>query len=266
LVFFCKPRIKKKPLRGIEKKLIQQAKQYFIDSGEYKILVYEWRNSNNSNKAKTVLLTHGWGGHTLNFSHVIIKLLEGGLNVIAYDSPAHGKSSGTKTNLLHNTQALLDVSQQAESVDALVGHSFGAMANAYALELAKETSHLSAVEKIILIDGPNKLTYIFASFTQAMQLPYSVLEIFYHKLETIAKRNIESMSVVEFLQGYTGESLVVHDHKDRVVPFSEAKTVANGIAATTLLATTGCGHFRVLSAANVIDTIINFLSTNTTKH
>lgn len=167
---------------------------------------------------------------------------------------------------MHNTQALLDVSQHAKSVDALIGHSFGAMANAYALELTKETSHLSAVEKIILIAGPNKLTDIFASFTQTMQLPDSALAIFHHKLETIAKRKIESMSVVEFLQRYTGESLVVHDHKDRVVPFSEAETVANGIAATTLLATTGCGHFRVLSAANVIDTIFDFLSANTTKH
>ena len=266
--FFCKPRIQKKPLRELEKELLQQAKQYFIDSGEYKISVYEWKNSSNANgsKAKTILLTHGWGGHALNFSHLIIKLLEGNFNVIAYDSPAHGKSSGKKTNLLHNTQALLDVSQHTKSVDALIGHSFGTMANAYALELTKETSHLSAVKKIILIAGPNKLVDIFASFTQAMQLPNSILAIFHQKLEAIAKRKTESMSVVEFLQRYTGESLVVHDHKDRVVPFSEAATVANGIAATSLLATTGFGHFRVLSAASVIDTIFNFLSTNTEKH
>lgn len=99
-----------------------------------------------------------------------------------------------------------------------------------------------------------------------MQLPYSVLVIFHQKLEAIAKRKTESMSVVEFLQRYTGESLVVHDHKDRIVPFSEAETVANGIAATTLLSTTGYGHFHVLSAANVIDTIFNFLNTKTTKY
>ena len=145
--FFCKPRIQKKPLRGIEKKLLQQAKQYFIDSGEYIISVYEWRNSSNANKAKTILLTHGWGGHALNFSHLVIKLLEGDFNVLAYDSPVHGKSSGTKTNLLHNTQALLDVSQHAKSVDTLIGHSFGTMANAYALGLTKETSHLLTVKK-----------------------------------------------------------------------------------------------------------------------
>ncbi|QMU62130.1 MAG: alpha/beta fold hydrolase [Gammaproteobacteria bacterium] len=263
---FCKPRIKKKPLRGIEKELLQQVKQYFIDSGEYKISVYEWRNSNNTNKPKTILLTHGWGGYALNYSHIIQKLLEGGLNVIAYDSPAHGKSTGKKTNLLHNTQALLDVSQYAESVDALIGHSFGAMANAYALELTKETSHLSTVDKIVLIAGPNKLIDIFASFAQAMQLPDNILAIFHQKLEIIAKRKIERMSVVEFLQHYTGETLVVHDHKDRVVPFSEAETVANGFATAKLFATTGLGHFRILADNKISDKIIYFLHAPTIKN
>ncbi|MBT8125708.1 MAG: hypothetical protein KJO81_12845 [Gammaproteobacteria bacterium] len=49
------------------------------------------------------------------------------------------------------------------------------------------------------------------------------------------------------MKTYKGETLVVHDHKDRVIPISEADIIANSIEATTLFATSGCGHFRILA-------------------
>jgi len=258
--FFCRPRIRKKPLSKNEEKLLSLAKQYFVDSGDYKIAVYEWCNSDYSEHTKTILLTHGWGGHALNFSHVISKLYDEGFNVIAHDSPAHGKSSGKKTNLLHNTTALLNVCDQIPSVTMLIGHSFGAMASAYAFERTKDTAIFSKLNKMVLIAGPNKLTDIFASFTQAMGLPNVVLDIFHQKLEVIANRNIRSMSTTEFLRNYSGEALVVHDHNDRVVPFSEAEAISNEVATASLYSTNGCGHFRILSAKNMISKIVDFIN------
>ena len=262
--FFCKPRIRKKPLSKSESKLLQQAQQYSIDSDEYKISVYKWKNINRSNHAKTILLTHGWGGHALNFSYIINNLIENGFNVVAYDSPAHGKSSGKQTNLFHNTRALLEVANDIEPIHALVGHSFGTITSSYALELSKNDTSLSAVEKIILVAGPNRLADIFASFTKAMKLPNSVLTIFHQKVATISKRKIESMSTTEFLQSYSGQALLIHDHNDRLVPFADAESVAENSTAT-LFATTGCGHFRILATKNVIDKIINFLSSTSNE-
>ena len=241
--FFCRPHIRKNPLSKFKSKLLQQAIKDSINSGEYEISFYEWRNLTNLDEAKTVLLAHDWGGHALNFAHIIDKLLESGFNVVAYDSPAHGKSSGKQTNLLCNTQALLGVNDNVGPIHAFIVHSSGAMANSYALELSKNTAQLPTVEKLILIAGPNKLADIFASLTQAMQLPDSILRIFHQKLETIAKRKIENMSVVKFLKTYKGETLVVHNHKNRVMPISEADI----IEAATLFATSECGHFRILA-------------------
>ena len=257
--FFCIPRIRKKPLSKFESKLLQQAKQYSIDSGEYKIAVYEWKNpTNTSNANNTVLLSHGWGGHALNFAYVIKQLLKDGFDVVAYDSPAHGKSSGKQTNLFYNTQTVVEVAKNIGPIYALIGHSFGTLANSYALDLCQEKNCLLEVEKIILIAGPNKVTDIFASFTQAMQLPNTVLAIFHQKVEIIAKRKIETMSAIEFLKNYAGQSLLIHDHNDRIVPFSEAETVSKGVGAS-LFSTTGNGHFRILATKNVIEEIISFL-------
>lgn len=261
--FFCKPRIRKKPLSTFESELLQQATQFSINSGEYKISVYQWKPSSHANADKTILLTHGWGGHALNFSSIIDTLLENGFNVIAHDSPAHGESSGGKTNLFHNTKALFAVAENLPPIYALIGHSFGAIANSYALALCKENTSpkyvcLSQVEKLILIAGPNKLTDIFAAFTQAMQLPDRVLKIFHQKVKDLSKQSIKTMSVSKFLSAYSGHTLVVHDRNDRIVPFSEAESVAEDSGAS-LFSTTGYGHFRILKTKAVIEKIVDFL-------
>lgn len=260
--FFCTPRIKKKALSKLESKLLHQSKHYFINSGEYQIAVYEWQNPNNtnnpSNLGNTILLSHGWGGHALNFSFIINQLLKDGFNVIAYDSPAHGNSSGKQTNLFNNTQALLAVVKNSGPIYALIGHSFGNVANAYALDLCQKEAYFSQVEKNILIAAPNKVLDIFAAFAQAMKLSDKVLTIFHQKVEIISKQKIESMSVVKFLKIYGGQSLAIHDRNDRIVPYTEAETLVAGIRAS-MFDTNGYGHFRILAAKPVIEKIVRFL-------
>ena len=256
--FFCIPRIRKKPLNEFETKLLHSAEQFFVHSGEYKIAVYRWKNTNNLSNAKTIVFTHGWGGHALNFAPIISHLINNGFDVVAHDSPAHGNSSGKQTNLLCNTKALLAVLQKSAPISIFIGHSFGTLANAYAFEHLSQTSQTHRLEKIVLIAGPNELSDIFASFIEAMRLPACVLAIFHQKLKKIASRNIETMSTVKFMKNFSGSSLVIHDQQDRIVPFSEAQTVAQGIHAE-LFATQRKGHFRILAANSVYERIEIFL-------
>jgi len=259
--FFCKPRIKRKPQSTFETELLQQSKKSVISSGEYEISVYEWKNFKKLSDARTILLSHGWGGHALNFSHIISALNSSGFNVVAYDSPAHGNSSGQRTNLLNNTHALLAVASQFKNVYALIGHSFGNLANTYAVDLCRTNasySQLEHIEKLILVGGPDKIIDIFTSFTNTMQLPNTILEIFIGKVEKLTQRKICDMSASIFLQTHIGQTLVIHDHDDVIVPLAEAKGVAKNSGAE-LFTTTGYGHFRLLRAKTVIDKIVNFL-------
>ena len=72
------------------------------------------------------------------------------------------------------------------------------------------------------------------------------------------------MSTVKFLQDFQGEVLVMHDHQDRVVPYSEAKIVAD-LPSARLFSTTGHGHGRVLHADEMIEEIANFLNSSTIR-
>jgi len=257
---FCAPIIKQKPLTNNEQELAEQAKKFSIKVNNYKISVLHWSAQSNLSATShaTILLTHGWTGHALNFSSIIEVLRLQGYNVVAYDSPAHGVSTGKRTTLLANTQALIEVAKKVGPIDILIGHSFGCLASVFALDLDKEGSALSEVKKLILIAGPNKLTDLFSSFTAAMHLPVAVLKIFFHKVEQLVHRPIESISVEGLLKTVKAEVLIIHDKKDPVVPFQEAESITNKTHAE-LFVTKGFGHSRILSAESVLDKINEFL-------
>ncbi|MEM7401499.1 MAG: alpha/beta hydrolase [Pseudomonadota bacterium] len=256
--FFCKPLYHKKPLGKKEQTLLNQATQYFIDYEDKKIAVYQWQNVNGTQDTKTIMLSHGWGGHAFNFVFIIQSLLEQGFNILAYDSPAHGNSSGKQTNLLQNAQTILEISKKVTPIHALIGHSFGSISSAFALDLAQGTEQLKQVNSIVLIAGPNKLADIFASFTQTMHLPDRILEIFYRKVEALTLRKMQHMNTVNFLQHFSGSILVVHDQNDRVVPFSEAENVSHS-SGGKLYSTKGYGHGRILRNEDVVAEIVNSL-------
>lgn len=255
---FCTPMSKKISLTDKEKRLVAQAKQTIIEIDNYEIVVFHWLLSAGSlgtaNSSSTVLLTHGWAGHALNFASIIEQLHARGHNVIAYDSPAHGRSSGKRTTLLANTQALVKVAEYVGPIDILIGHSFGCLASVFALDLDKGATSLAEVKKMILIAGPNKLTDLFSSFTTALHLPSSVLQIFFTRVQRLLHRPVESISVENLLSTVKAQVLLIHDEKDRVVPFQEAETISKHTHAQLFL-TNGLGHSRILSAPNVLSKI-----------
>ena len=244
-----------------EKKLAEQANEYLIEVDSYKISVLHWQAKSdsvaNADAKSTVLCTHGWAGHALNFTTIIEELCVQGHDVVAYDSPAHGNSTGKRTTLLANTQALLKVAEQMGPIDILVGHSFGCLANVFALDLGNDVASLADVKKLILIAGPNKLTDLFSSFTTTMHLPESVLQIFFNKVEALVHRPIESISVEGLLKKITAEVLIIHDKRDRIVPIQEAENISKQTHAQLFL-TNGYGHSRILSAGSVLSKINEF--------
>ncbi len=255
---FCTPLSKRKSPSLNENKLVAQAQHSHIDCDTYKIAAFKWSPAQQSSECLTILLTHGWAGESFDFSNLIEQLLLQGHTIIAVDSPAHGASTGSRTTLKANAEALLKVAENSEPIDVLISHSFGTMVSTYALSLAYRQGVLSQVKKLILIAGPNKLTDVVLSFAQTLKLSESVVNIFHEKIERIVQRPITAMNVIDFLENYSGATLVVHDRKDRVVAYREAEEIASNTNAE-LFATEGLGHRRILGAATVIEKILRFI-------
>src|SRR5438105_1441963 len=86
------------PLRNLkrEEAILQQAEVTRLnivpgtENDTEEVAVYRWGKAD-----RRILLVHGWGGKAAQFFSFVGPLLENGFEVIAFDAPAHGLSSGS---------------------------------------------------------------------------------------------------------------------------------------------------------------------------
>lgn len=102
----------------------------FFRSGDYRIACHFYQADPCQG---TVFLLHGYYDHVGLYRHIIRGLLEMGYNVVAYDQPGHGLSSGGQAQIdgfSEYTQCLQDclnsLSEQITGPIALLGQSTGA--------------------------------------------------------------------------------------------------------------------------------------------
>ena len=85
----------KTPKRELAMEESSQKSRLFIPEITKEIQVLSYGYSD-----KKVLLAHGWSGRSTQLFMIANRLLEKGYMVISFDGPAHGKSSGTRTNMV----------------------------------------------------------------------------------------------------------------------------------------------------------------------
>jgi pimeloyl-ACP methyl ester carboxylesterase len=135
----------KMPLRLHQEQLINEAEKFSVSvNDEYfthsPLLIngFKW----GAGKHK-VLITHGWGSKSADFTEMITALKQNPrLTIIAFDAPANGSSEGDLANLLLFVAAVKQVVAKFGPPDVAIGHSFGAMANVVALQQAAATPKL----------------------------------------------------------------------------------------------------------------------------
>src|SRR6185369_17615122 len=77
---------------------------------------------------RTALIVHGWSSRAARFALLAGALVDRGWRVLAFDAPGHGLSSGRSSSLPQVMAALDAVVTELGPVQALVGHSMGALA------------------------------------------------------------------------------------------------------------------------------------------
>ncbi|MDO3720474.1 alpha/beta hydrolase [Marinobacter sp. chi1] len=69
--------------------------QGYVEAGPHQVMVHHYRLPESSPTRGTVFIFHGYFDHVGLYSQLIERCLGAGLNVLAYDQPGHGLSSGT---------------------------------------------------------------------------------------------------------------------------------------------------------------------------
>jgi len=198
-----------------------------------------------------VLLVHGWNGHAGEMAAFVAPLVAAGRRVVAFDQPAHGRSSGQRATLIDLAGAVRAVADAVGPLDAIVAHSLGATASALAVTWGLPASRL------VLIAPPGNVPYFARAFARQLGLSAARAE---GMLVQLRKQigDLDALELASLRPSARTSALVLHDRGDREVPFEHGAALARAWAGTRFVPLDGLGHGRVLRDPGVVQLVTSF--------
>ncbi len=243
---FCTPRRLAAPAWA---KGLEPEREFLTLQGE-QIAVYRWSPSLNGKK---VLLAHGWNGCSQQLRSVVEPLRSRGYAVYAFDQAAHGSSSGTTSNLIHFARTLSAVRQHLGPVHAIIAHSLGAPAAAFAI------SQGLPVERLVMIAPPAHPIKIIGDFWRSLKIADALAQRMNGVIERTEGALLSQLDLSQLARHLAMPTLIIHDRMDREVPFNDGEEWSLNLSDAQLLATEGLGHNRLLAASVVTEAISRFM-------
>lgn len=248
--FFTTPRIRARHKKS--DRILESARLFEFIYGKHILKGYEWGNGE-----RTVLLVHGWESRGTAMRSFVPQLVESGFKVVAFDGPAHGNSAGKRTNLPHFGGSVNAIINYLGGVYGIVTHSFGGASTVFSLA---NINNSISVDKLILIAVPSSMENLSKEFMAMIKAPRSIAKRFNKILESKINMPLENANLNQsFAKINVGETLVVHDRHDQVVPYSEAMAVFDSWEDTTLLVTENLGHFQLLKNPELVGKVVGFV-------
>lgn len=209
-----------------------------------------WQRADILSGRPKVLLTHGWAGDAQQLRPLADTLAAAGFEPVLLDLPAHGRSSGWRTNLLQWTRAMFAMTARFGPWDGVVGHSLGAMALSHALARG-----LPARRATLIALAPPPWQFL-RWFADAMGPGEGLAARMRRHLE-----RHEDASLSHFEPAWLGErvvqpTLIVHDRGDVTAPIAGSETLLARLPAGRLHVTEGLGHRRLLSDPAVMQQVL----------
>lgn len=204
--------------------------------------------------APAVLLAHGWGGYAAQMRGFVPRLLAQGFRVIAYDQPAHGLSEGKLTALPDFAAALTAVAASHGNVQHVIAHSLAGAAAAIAI------SRGMTLESVVLVSPPSDLVGYSRQFARWTWMPEALRGRMQASIEERFGLRWFELEVPRLAPRLRTPALVIHDHRDGVVPWSQGAALARAWPGARLLSTVGLGHGRILESEVALRAASDFIA------
>jgi pimeloyl-ACP methyl ester carboxylesterase len=214
---------------------------------------YRWGDG-----TRPVLLVHGWRSRASRYAGFVSRLEASGFSPISFDAPGHGDSGGRATTILEYGKAIRLLQNRHGPFEAVIAHSFGALAAFLALRGELDTARLVAVAPV------SEFRLLLDEFCRRLRLNY--------RLKKELRRRIEQdlyPDTTEIWQRFDATYrpddiavpiLVIHDQDDAAAPIDQAHLLKAAYGdQVRVITTTGLGHHKILTDPSVIDTALDFL-------
>ncbi len=212
---------------------------------------YAWGDA----AAPAVLLAHGWEFQSGRMAAFVQPLLSAGYRVVAFDFPAHGRSEGEYGTMVDFAEAIANAIDAFGNVHAVVGHSFGGQSAAWLFS----HRHYLAVQRLVMIAAASSVEYLAEVSGPIVNASDADRAAFHASFERRMGAPMRAFDVPGAASHIQIPTLIIHDKRDLMVPYSHAEAYASAIPHATLMTTTGLGHRAILRAEEVVRAIVAFV-------
>lgn len=227
---FCTPR--RGRVLPIQEEFLSNARFERITVEDMEIQSYHWKG-----KGKRVMLLHGWESNTYRWRNLIGYLRNEGYDIIAFDGPAHGNSSGKLFNVLRYTTCTRALVARY-APDYIIGHSVGGMTAVYHQYLYPDNS----LKKIVTIGSPSELLDVMNQYQEILKFNDRVMAALDRYIKTKFKFGIHDFSTSVYAKDLKIAGLLIHDTLDTIAPFRASEKVHQNWKGSKLISTNGFGH------------------------
>jgi len=202
-----------------------------------------------------VMLLHGWGGSAVDMMPLGGAFARAGFRSVLFDMPGHGRSSGRESSLVEFMYAMRVVANALGTPELLVGHSFGGAAAVFGV-----TEVGLPVRGAVLLSPAPGPAYYVDRFARALGLSRERAEGMMRRVVQRVGRPVESLDAIVAARRADVPALIVHDPKDREVPWRFASAMADAWRSSRLVAAASVGHKRILRDPATIAAAVSFAS------
>ncbi|WP_431111391.1 alpha/beta hydrolase [Winogradskyella poriferorum] len=215
-----------------QKKIVDSALFETLSYKGQDIATYRWKGS-----GKTILLAHGWESNASRWSYILEDLNAQDYNIIALDGPAHGRSDGRQFNAVLYSEFINKVAEKHQP-EVVIGHSVGGMATVFFMH----NHQLPSVKKLVLLGAPAHFTGVFSRYKSMMGYNKRISKGLDNIVIERFGKPVDYFSAANFTKTIEAEGLIIHDKKDRIIPFEDGQLFANRYKNSKFIETEGFGH------------------------
>ncbi|MBB2483691.1 alpha/beta hydrolase [Mitsuaria sp. WAJ17] len=205
-------------------------------------------------KRPRVLLLHGWGGQAAQMRGLAQACWDAGLSPHVLDWPAHGRSSGTRTDIAQWQRALQVLTVEQGPWLGIAAHSIGALAAAHGVARGLPVQRLA----LLACSAPPRM--LLEGFVASFGLGLAVRDRLRQALEARARPGLAGFEPAWLGQHLQLPVLLVHDRQDRAAPAACSEALAAALPRARLQLTDGLGHRRLLDDAAVQRQVATWLA------
>ena len=226
---------------------LEYAKNERVEVSGHQLQTYSWPGTK-----ETVLLVHGWESNTFCWRNLIKKLKEADFNIIAFDAPSHGHSTG-KLLYVPLYEEAVHYMIKKHNPKYVIGHSVGGMTLMY----NEYKNPNPEVEKIVTIGSPSEFHEIMDQFQSLVKFSDRFMSVMDDYIFNRFGFHIREFSTSEFAKSNTKKGLLFHDRLDLIAPYHASEKVHRNWENSQLVSTEGLGHS--MHQEDVNNQIIEFL-------